>query len=156
MNVSIPISVPLNTSAAFNTVGIKNDFKLPKEVLSTAVCALNKSSPLNISGDFVDISDGGDQFILYLHFFEFEEQAKYQKKRIMNISFNGESVFPEPLTLQYWQPMTIAHKFEVNTSEIQILITATSDSHFPAMLNAYEIYRLPYQPNLTTAQDDGT
>ena len=136
---------------------MKDDFKLPREVLSTAVCTLNQFSSLDISEEVFAPSDD-DQFILYLHFFELEEQAKYHDKRIMSIFFNGESILLEPLTLHYWRPITIAHNFRMNNSSnnIQISIKSTTDSHFAAMLNAYEIYRLPPQPNLTTAQEDGT
>ena len=154
------IVVPLNTSVVFNTVGMKDDFKLPREVLSTVVCALKNSSSLIISESITASDD--DQFILYLHFFEFEEQAKFQNKRILSISVNGVRILPKPLILPYWQPITIAHNFtvKVNTTSsadnINISIASTSDSQFPAMLNAYEIYRVFPTANLTTAQQDGT
>jgi len=73
----------------------------------------------------------------------------------MSISINGpDGVTEPPLTLEYRKPTTIVMNIEKGNGIDNILIEATSDSELPAMLNAYEIFRV-IPEFLATQQDDG-
>ena len=146
--------VSINALAAFSIDGMNDDYRLPRAVLSTAVHAFNLSSSLHIYElDY----DSAYEYIFYLHFFEFEKQAQNQKKRLMDIAFNGESILPEPLTLNYWKPNTIIHRLKLDHDhgDIHISITSTPESDLPPMVNAYEIYTIRTPTSLPTNIEDG-
>ncbi|XP_028806284.1 putative leucine-rich repeat receptor-like protein kinase At2g19210 [Neltuma alba] len=140
-------SVPINTSSE----AIDNDsteYKLPKEVLSTAIQSLNPSFSLNISWDY----DTHHEYYVYLHFFDFVEQSQYQK-RIMKIAFTD--TIQDSVALEYQQLQTKSSPIPKGVSLTTISITSSPGSSLPPMINAYEIYKVPRQPNSTTDPDDG-
>lgn len=138
---------PKKTSSSINLDTLGETYKLPIEVLNSAVEAVNLSSSLEFM--FNHIKD--EEYYVYLHFFDFLPNSN--QKRIMNISINGPDGVTEPLTLAYQKPTTNVMHIEKGKGIDNILIEATSDSELPAMLNAFEIYRV-IPATLATQQDD--
>ncbi|KAI9071630.1 hypothetical protein K1719_046407 [Acacia pycnantha] len=139
-------SIPINTSSEAINDDSK-EFRLPKEVLSTAIQSLNPSSPLNINWGY----SKDQEYYVFLHFFDFKEHSQNQK-RSMEISFT--STIRDSVTLEYKQLQTKVHTIPEGVSFTNISITSTPGSSLPPMINAYEIYRAQHQPNSPTHQDD--
>ncbi|KAK7385209.1 hypothetical protein VNO78_30922 [Psophocarpus tetragonolobus] len=140
----------MKTSLAIDLDKLVDPYKLPAEVLSTAVKVF-KSKPLVFTQNYGTDSE----YYVYLHFFDFENM-KNEQKRILNIVINcfddDESTLP--LTLSYWKPNSIIVPVKQGKGITKILIEATSDSDLPAMLNALEIYRVVNQSDSATQQED--
>lgn len=140
----------MNTATAIDIGVSENTYKLPREVLRTAVRSHNVSSSLDIDLYFNNRSE----YYVYLHFFEFEEQSQKNQRWKMNISFTGNIIVP--VTLEYKKPLTVVQKFKQGEHIDRISIKSTSDSDSPPMLNACEIYEvLPQQnSNMDEGDDD--
>ncbi|KAK7373133.1 hypothetical protein VNO80_06531 [Phaseolus coccineus] len=146
----------MKTTLGIDLDTLNNPYKLPTEVLNTAVSALRLSDSVNIWRSY---SDTSFEYKVYLHFFDFEERVDSSEKRIMNVIVNGfgEGVHENVtrnISLSYNQLLTLQLTVEVGMGINNIFIKATPDSHLPAMLNAYEIYRVIPQSVSATHQDD--
>ncbi|WVY90806.1 hypothetical protein V8G54_036320 [Vigna mungo] len=147
----------MNTVLGIDLDTLNDPYKLPTEVLNTAVSALRLSDSVNIWRNYTDKSF---EYKVYLHFFDFEERVDSSEKRIMNVLINGfgEGVqdinVTENVSLSYKKLLTLQLTVEQGMGINNIFIKATPDSHLPAMLNAYEIYRLIPQSVSPTHQDD--
>ncbi|TKY56172.1 LRR receptor serine/threonine-protein kinase [Spatholobus suberectus] len=142
---------PMKTSSAIDLDNLVDPYKLPTEVLSTAVEVL-KSGSLEFTQNYSKDSE----YCVYLHFFDFKDRANKQR-RILNIIINGlddDDNVTQPLTLSYWKPNSIILPIKQGMGINKILIEATSDSALPAMLNALEIYRVVPQLDSATQQED--
>ncbi|RDX59427.1 putative leucine-rich repeat receptor-like serine/threonine-protein kinase, partial [Mucuna pruriens] len=143
---------PKKTSSAIDLDELVDPYKLPAEVLSTAVEA-SKSDSLEFTQNYGTESE----YHVYLHFFDFEDRGNKQN-RILNVVINGfddDDNVTQPLTVSYWKPNTIIIPIRQGMGIWNILIEATSDSDLPPMLNALEIYRVVPQLDSATQQEDG-
>ncbi|CAJ1971860.1 unnamed protein product [Sphenostylis stenocarpa] len=141
----------MNTSSAIDLDKLVDPYKLPAEVLSSAVKALNSNS-LEFTLNYVMDSE----YYVYLHFFDCEDRTNKQKRRL-NIVINGfddDNNVTQFLTLSYWKPQSIILPIKQGVGIWKILIEANSDSELPAMLNALEIYRVVPQLDSATQQED--
>ncbi|KAF7814195.1 putative LRR receptor-like serine/threonine-protein kinase [Senna tora] len=143
-------SKTINTSSAIDANGIQNTYKLPSQVLKTAIQSLSLNSSLEIYFD--KNTDKSYEYYVYLYFFEFEEQARTQK-RIMDITFNDVTILTQLFTPQYMKVVTIVRNI-TKVDQLRILIKSTPESDLPAMINAFEVYRVLHQPNSPTYQED--
>ena len=110
-------------------------------MLSTAVQPSIVGSPLSDIYDDEHL-DPTSEYYVYLHFFDFDEHAKTQR-RTLNINFNERAIL-NAFTPKFWKPYTI---FRNITREDYLHISVTTNSQLPAMLNAFEIYRVLPQSN---------
>ncbi|XP_027368356.1 putative leucine-rich repeat receptor-like serine/threonine-protein kinase At2g19230 [Abrus precatorius] len=141
---------PKKTSSAIDLDKLVDPYKLPSEVLSTAVEALNLSDSLEYTMNY----DADSEYYVYLHFFDFKDRAN-KMNRILNITINGfDDDVTQPLTLSYWKPNSVILPIKQGMGIYKILIEAISYSDLPAMLNALEIYRVVPQSDSATQQDD--
>jgi len=152
-----PNEKEMNTVLAIDLDTLNDPYKLPTEVLNTAVSALRLSDSVNIWRNY---SDRSFEYKVYLHFFDFEERVNKSEKRIMNVIVNGfgEGVHDnvtKNISLSYNELLTLPLTVEQGMGINNIFIKATPDSHLPAMLNAFEIYRVIPQSTSATHQDDG-
>ncbi|XP_047147987.1 senescence-induced receptor-like serine/threonine-protein kinase [Vigna umbellata] len=142
---------PLKTSSAIDLDKFDDPYKLPAEVLSSAVEARDSNS-LEFTLNYGTLSE----YYVYLHFFDFEDRTNKQKRRL-NIVINGfeDNNVTEFHTLSYWKPYTIILPIKQGMGIRKILIEANSDSdELPAMLNALEIYRVLPQSDSSTQEQD--
>ncbi|XP_028756234.1 probable LRR receptor-like serine/threonine-protein kinase At1g51880 [Neltuma alba] len=145
LQAKIGNSEPIGTSVAID--GDVSDYKLPKEVLSTAIRSRNGSSSL-----FIELDYGTDyEYYVYLHFFDFEEHSQDQQRK-MEISFTD--TIRENITLQYRKLKTIVKTIPKGVHLQNISIKSTPDSGLPPMINAFELYRVLPQPYSPTRDGD--
>ncbi|XP_028807037.1 putative leucine-rich repeat receptor-like protein kinase At2g19210 [Neltuma alba] len=145
-NRVIKNSEPINTSVAID--GDVSDYKLPKEVLGTAIRLRNGSSSLviDLEGYSADY-----EYYIYLHFFDFEEHSQNQQRK-MEITFTD--TIRENITLQHRVLKTVVKTIPKGVPLYNISITSTPDSGLPPMINAFEVYRVLPQPNSPTREGD--
>lgn len=146
-----PSSVPIKTSSNIDSHG--NDlYKLPVEVLRTAVQPVNGSRSLHYS---YDSSGFPSSFHLFcFHFAEIVETAGQDRLREFIITLNDFKI--GPITLEYLTPLSISSQIFPVQGVINFTIDATEESDLPPILNAMEFYRvltLQYSP---TDPSDGT
>ncbi|XP_028756241.1 probable LRR receptor-like serine/threonine-protein kinase At1g05700 [Neltuma alba] len=137
-------SEPMNTSVAID--GDNSDYKLPKEVLSTAIRSGNGSSSLVIP---LNYSRGYDYYVC-LHFYDFEDHSR---QRSMEITFTD--TIRENITLQHGVLKTVVTTIPRGEYLNNISITSILDSGLPPMINALEVYEVLLQPNSPTLERDG-
>ncbi|XP_054782793.1 probable LRR receptor-like serine/threonine-protein kinase At1g05700 isoform X3 [Prosopis cineraria] len=140
-------SRPISTSIAIDDDS--KEYKLPKEVLSTAITPLNSSFPLVVN---VNASTNHEYYV-YLHFFEFEKHSQNQQ-RSMDIAFT-DSIRDNNVTLEYLQLQTIVHRIPRELSLTNISITSSPGSTLPPIVNDLEIYRVRHKQNSPTREGDG-
>ncbi|KAK4267376.1 hypothetical protein QN277_024163 [Acacia crassicarpa] len=148
-NGQLENSERFNTSEAiYNEV---NEYKLPSEVLGSAVRAKNDSSSLYINTlKLIDFTADNEHYV-YLHFFDFEEHSQGQV-RSMNITFTDD--IREYVDLKSKDVYTLVRRIPKGVLVDRISITSTPGSGLPPMINAYEIYRALPQPNSPTHEQD--
>lgn len=133
----LPSSVPINTSSNIDIQGSGNLYKLPAEVLRTAVQPSNSSTgSLSFNSDY--------KYNVYFHFAEVEEFE--DKVREISIALNGvKRGILKPLSISF-------HKIKVEIT-FTIASAATMDSALPPILDAPEFYQLQQFPlSATTHQ----
>ncbi|ESW13058.1 hypothetical protein PHAVU_008G164300 [Phaseolus vulgaris] len=137
----------LKTSSAIDLDKLVDPYKLPAEVLSSAVEAKSLEFTLNYAMD--------SEYYVYLHFFDFKDRTNKQKRRL-NIVINDfdDNNVKQILTLSYWKPHSIILPIKHGMGLRKILIEADTDYELPAMLNALEIYRVVPQSDSSTQQED--
>ncbi|XP_054785070.1 putative leucine-rich repeat receptor-like serine/threonine-protein kinase At2g19230 isoform X3 [Prosopis cineraria] len=84
--------------------------------------------------------------------FEFEQQET-SKKRIMDVTFNDKSILTEPFTTQHLKLVTIVQNI-TQADHLRIVIKPTPEFDLPAMINAFEVYRVLNLPDSGTYQED--
>ena len=142
-------SVPINTSLDIDTQGSGNLYKLPAEVLRTAVQPSNGSKSLTYSSSF----NSDYEYNIYFHFAELEDFAEAQQREL-SITLNG--VKYRPVTLEYLKPLSISFQKLRIEGKIAFTIDATTESGPPPILNALEIYQLAQFQLSPTDPSDGT
>ncbi|KAK7301340.1 hypothetical protein RJT34_12203 [Clitoria ternatea] len=143
---------PTRTSLAIDLDELVDPYKLPAEVLSTAVEALDMSYSL----EFKENLGIDSEYYVYLHFFDYQDRENGQR-RLLDITINGfddDNDVRVPLTLSYWKPNSIVVPIKQGMGIYKISIEATLDSDLPVMLNALEIYRVVPQSDSATQQGD--
>ncbi|XP_054782537.1 probable LRR receptor-like serine/threonine-protein kinase MEE39 isoform X2 [Prosopis cineraria] len=148
LNGKIDNSKPIYTSEGIN-IDVK-EYRLPSDVLKTAVRAQNVSSSLYINLTSINFTADNEHYI-YLHFFDFEEHSNGEV-RSMEITFTD--TIREPVTLKHEDVRTLVKKIPKGVILNGISITSTPGSSLPPMINAYEIYRALPQPNTPTHEED--
>ncbi|KAL3005018.1 hypothetical protein AAZX31_08G195700 [Glycine max] len=139
----------INTTIDVNKSG--NDiYKVPAEVLKTAVQSFNRSYDLyyDYEIEWNVLLDKYSRYYVYFHFAEIQQLAP-GLRRIINITLNDENILSEPITLEYMKPVTISNKYATQGS-VRFLIRATAESDAPPILNAFEVYQLITDLNSTT------
>ena len=124
-------------------------YKLPSEVLRTAVQPSNNFDNLIFSLDL----DDSNEYCVYLHFAEIQRLPQGHK-RIINVTFHDTNSSYETTTLEYLKPVFLASK-NPTKGYARFTITAAAESDARPILNAYEIYKLVPQPNAPTDATDG-
>ncbi|XP_028756229.1 putative leucine-rich repeat receptor-like serine/threonine-protein kinase At2g19230 [Neltuma alba] len=99
-------TVRINTSMAIDSNTDENTFKLPKEVLSSAVQPGGANSSLDINMDYPD----GDYYV-YLHFYDFEDKSQNQQRKMV-ITFS-DGLASTWLRIQYSSVLGVAFDFYV-------------------------------------------
>lgn len=123
-------------------------YKLPLDVLRTAVQPLNHSKPIHANWTY----DASAQYYVFLHFAEIEKLPSAHK-RIINVTFGDNESLSHPLTLQYLKPVTLSSKIPT-IGYVTFTITASAESDTPPILNAFEIYEIiPQSYSPSNAQD---
>ncbi|XP_040934414.1 probable LRR receptor-like serine/threonine-protein kinase At1g51880 [Gossypium hirsutum] len=143
----LPRSVPINTSSDIDTQGSGNLYKLPVEVLRTAVRPFNGSNSLSYSSSFASSYD----YNLYFHFAELEFFE--DKQREISITVNG--ITQGPFTLEYLKPLSISfQRLRTVEGNITFTISTTMESGLPPILNALEYYQLKQFTDSATDPSD--
>ncbi|GMI77966.1 hypothetical protein like AT4G29990 [Hibiscus trionum] len=132
----LPNSVPIKTSSDFDTRGGGSSYKLPVEVLRTAVLPSHGSNSLT---DSFMLSMVSNEYNVYFHFAELEDFE--DKLREISITVNG-GITQGPFTLQYLKPLSISFQKLRIEGNFTFTIASTNESGLPPILNALEIYRL--------------
>ncbi|KAH1052129.1 hypothetical protein GYH30_021804 [Glycine max] len=128
-------------------------YKLPSQVLRTAVQSPNVSHPLQFDYDNLYAPlDKPYEYYVYFHFLEIQ-QLPIGKKRIINITLNYQTILTQPLVLEYLKPVTIAPQ-KTSSGSVLFNVSATSESDAPPILNAFEVYKLITQLDLPTQARD--
>ncbi|XP_022715074.1 putative leucine-rich repeat receptor-like serine/threonine-protein kinase At2g19230 [Durio zibethinus] len=144
-----PSSVPINTSLSTDHPG-NDSYKVPAEVLRTAVRPVNGSRSLNYF--YQSSRFPTSQYLVFFHFAEIEESAQ-DRLRQFTITLNGFK--SRLITLQYLRPFSINFQDLLIQGVINFTIDATEESDLPPILNALEYYRVLPLPFSPTDQSDG-
>lgn len=119
----------------------------------SAVKSFNRSFALNFDYNSVWSSlDRSFNYYVIFHFVEIEKLPPGHR-RVINISLNDENILPEPITLEYLKPVTIANV--TNHDNVRFNIRATSESDAPPILNAFEVFRIISPIAYPTNKRDG-
>ena len=131
-----PNSVPINTSSDIDIQNNNDSYRLPPEVLRTAVQPSSDYHSLSFYNSNTANNTGG----IYVCF-HFAEIAKLTqgKKREFIIDVNGGSYISEPITLDYIKPLSICLN-RIFEGQFHFVINATTGSDLPPILNAIELY----------------
>ncbi|KAF7814188.1 putative LRR receptor-like serine/threonine-protein kinase [Senna tora] len=130
----------LNGSVDIDPATTNDPYKLPSQVLRSAAQSYNLSYSLNFDYDSIwkDL-DKSSKYYVYFHFAEIQK-LPLGHKRIINITLDDKTVL-SPLTLEYLKPLTITPQ-NATQGYVRFNISATSQSHAPPILNAFEVYKL--------------
>ncbi|XP_065633076.1 putative leucine-rich repeat receptor-like protein kinase At2g19210 isoform X2 [Quercus suber] len=141
-------SVRINTSSDIDVQDSNDGYKLPAQVLRTAVQASGAYNN-TLSYPFPGISHR--RWYVCFHFAEIAELTQ-GKKREFIISVNRGDYTSKPITLEYLTPLSICpnRTFE---SPFHFSIDATMESDLPPILNAFELYSVA--PLLSKPTDHG-
>ncbi|GMY34440.1 putative leucine-rich repeat receptor-like protein kinase, partial [Fagus crenata] len=141
-DVFISKSVSIKTSSDIDTNDSNNIYKLPAQVLSTAI---KPASGYTLRYDLSNYVQ--NIYYVCFHFAEIEE-VKEGEIREFFIDVNEGNYISEPITLEYLKPFSRCPN-KTFEGHFNFTINATAKSNLPPLLNALEIYRvlsLPYLP----------
>ncbi|KAK8608407.1 hypothetical protein V6N13_023831 [Hibiscus sabdariffa] len=143
----LPNSVPLITTLDVDTQGSSNLYKLPDELLRTAVLPSNGSNSLT---DSFFLSMVSDEYNVYFHFAELE----YFEDKLRQLSITVNGITQGPFTLEYLKPLSISFQKLRIVGNFTFTIATTNESGLPPILNALELYRLrKFQRSATDSSD---
>ncbi|KAL4625936.1 hypothetical protein ACB092_05G059900 [Castanea dentata] len=130
-------SVPINTSSVIDIQNNNDSYKLPSEVLRTAVQPSSGYHSLSYS-DPPGYNSGN--WCVCFHFAEIVKLTQ-GKKRVFIISVNGGTYTytSEPITLDHLKPLSICLN-RIFKAHFSFVINATTGSDLPPILNAFEYY----------------
>ncbi|CAK7322528.1 unnamed protein product [Dovyalis caffra] len=144
-------SVPISTTTSIDVQGSEDPYRLPAEVLITAVRPGNGTNSLSYSYTYPYKVNFTPEFLFYFHFAEIEQIAQGQVREF-TITLNG--IKDGPFTLEYLKPLTIHPNKSVQGDHVNFSIDATSRSDLPPILNAFEIFAVWSLPVSPTNQAD--
>jgi len=147
-------SVSIGTETNIDIQGSDDPYRLPVEVLRTAVQPQNGLNSLSYNYTSPYKENFTPEFRVYFHFAEILEQTAPGKLREFTITLN--SLNYGPFTLEYLKPLTIRSNItQVQEGQVRFSIDATLRSDLPPILNAFEIFVLWPLPDSPTNQTDG-
>jgi len=153
LDVNLIDSVSIGTETNIDIQGSDDPYRLPVEVLRTAVQPRNGLNSLSYNYTLVYKENFTPEFRVYFHFAEIEQIAP-GKLREFTITLNGLKY--GPFTLEYLKPLTKGpYKLQVPEDQVRFSIDATLRSDLPPILNAFEIFILWPLPHSPTNQTDG-
>ncbi|XP_039155588.1 LOW QUALITY PROTEIN: probable LRR receptor-like serine/threonine-protein kinase At4g29180 [Eucalyptus grandis] len=137
-------SVSNTTAIATST---SNDaYKVPPEVLMSAIQAQNVTDPLSL---FWTSNDSTIVWYIYFHFVELQ----MQKDQFRELTVYVQDTFVKTIMLKNLKPMTIA-SLPISEHNLSFTINATAHSSLPPLLNAIEFFTTMQLPNSPTFLDD--
>ena len=144
-------SVPINTSLAIDVQSSNDSYKLPLEVLKTAV-----QPPKGYHALHFDDNTSADVTKRYVcfHFAEIEKLTQGEKREFI-IDVNGGNYISEPIMLDHLKPLSICLN-QIFEGHFSFSINATTRSDRPPILNAFELYYVIssfYLLNATDSRD---
>eukprot|EP00258_Populus_trichocarpa_P030877 XP_024446896.1 probable LRR receptor-like serine/threonine-protein kinase At1g05700 isoform X1 [Populus trichocarpa] len=152
LDVNLIDSVSIGTETNIDIQGSDDPYRLPVEVLRTAVQPRNGLNSLSYNYTLVYTENFTPEFRVYFHFAEIEQIAP-GKLREFTITLNGLKY--GPFTLEYLKPLTKGpYKLQVPEDQVRFSIDATLRSDLPPILNAFEIFILWPLPHSPTNQTD--
>ncbi|KAK4784525.1 hypothetical protein SAY86_018893 [Trapa natans] len=141
--------VPLNIRETTSLSNNNDAYKVPAEVLQTALSTSDVNSPISLYWN----SNSNYTWVIYFHFAELKDFPSGQLREF-NITVNGN--FLKNVTLEYLKPVTVASDF-VSGSKINFTIQAIQQSgKLPPILNAIELFTIIKHLSTPTALDDIT
>ncbi|KAH8481179.1 hypothetical protein H0E87_031219 [Populus deltoides] len=153
LDVNPDDSVSIRTETNIDIQGSDDPYRLPVEVLRTAVQPLNGLYSLSYNYTLLYTENFTPEFLVYFHFAEIE-QIEPGEIREFTITLNGLNY--GPFTLEYLKLLTIGpNKLQVPEDQVMFSIDATWRSDLPPILNAFEIFELRPLPDSPTNQTDG-
>ncbi|KAL3565650.1 hypothetical protein D5086_033696, partial [Populus alba] len=146
-------SVSIGTETNIDIQSSDDPYRLPVEVLRTAVQPRNGLNSLSYNYTSPYKENFTPEFRVYFHFAEILEQTAPAKLREFTITLNGLNY--GPFTLEYLKPLTIRSNItQVQEGQVRFSINATLRSDLPPILNAFEIFVLWPLPDSPTNQTD--
>ncbi|KAK3018455.1 hypothetical protein RJ639_004272 [Escallonia herrerae] len=136
-------------SSASEADASANGYRAPLEVLNTAARPGNGTESLELSWS---TSDPNSQFYIYMYFVELEQFGRNQS-RVLNVSWNGTSLFG-PLVPNRFYATTVTNSKALVGKEHQISVYKAGNSTLPPILNAIEIYMVIQTNESSTFGDD--
>ena len=128
--------VIVNNTESLQIQSTDDPYKVPSEVLRTAVQPLDNVNLLNYSEQFQGLLT---YFNVYLHFVEVQRIPE-GRKREFTITVNGNQ--SEPITPQYLKPLTLDYQIRQSVNgfvSFVIKFESTQQSDLPPILNGFEI-----------------
>ncbi|GMY34406.1 putative leucine-rich repeat receptor-like serine/threonine-protein kinase [Fagus crenata] len=151
-NGFISKSVSINTSSDIDTNDSYNIYKLPAQVLSTAI---KPASGYTLHYNLPDYNDdSSNEYYVCFHFAEIEELKEGEIREFL-IDVNVGNYTSEPITLEYLKPFSRCPN-KTFEGYFNFTISATAKSNLPPLLNALEIYKVISLPDLPTDPGDGS
>ncbi|XP_038707290.1 probable LRR receptor-like serine/threonine-protein kinase At4g29180 [Tripterygium wilfordii] len=141
--------IPINTTSNITASSSGTVYKLPAQVLRTAVMPQKNKTDLSY---YLTLNPQREYYFCF-HFMEFEEVAEAQSRRI-TITLNNINYVSNPITLDYLQPQSLCPQAAPLRGNANFTISKTTDSGLPPILNAFEIYHGRPLQQSPTNQDD--
>jgi hypothetical protein len=143
--------VSIDTYSDIDTNDSTNIYKLPAQVLSTAI---KPASGYTLRYDLGNYDqDSSYEYYVCFHFAEIEE-LKEGEIREFFIDVNEGNYISENITLEYLKPFSRCPN-QTFEGHFSFTINATAKSNLPPLLNALEIYHVFSLPDLPTDPGDG-
>ena len=143
--------VPTNASLAIDMQGSNDSYKLPLEVLRTAIQPPSGYHALHFEDDNSD--DVSERYVCF-HFAEIAKLTQGMKREFI-IDVNGGNYISEPIILDHLKPLSICLN-QTFKGHFSFSINATTASDLPPILNAFELYYVTsplYLLNATDSRD---
>ncbi|XP_038707288.1 probable LRR receptor-like serine/threonine-protein kinase At4g29180 [Tripterygium wilfordii] len=141
--------IPINTTSNITAFNSNTVYKLPAQVLRTAVMPQMNNTFLAYYWNL----DNDKEYYVFFHFMEFELVSQAQPIR-MTITFDSINYVSYPITLDYLKPQSLCPQNAPLKGNANFTISKTTDSNLPPILNAHEVYyAIPLQQSPTN-QDD--
>nr|XP_023910663.1 G-type lectin S-receptor-like serine/threonine-protein kinase CES101 [Quercus suber] len=150
-----PNSVKINTSSDIDIQNNNDSYRLPPEVLRTAIQPSNGDNSL-IYDSPPSYNTGNLCFCF--HFAEISKLTQGKKREFIISVYGGTDTYTsEPITLDHLKPLSICVNRRIE-GPFRFVINATTRSDLPPILNAFELHSVIPQFDLhepTNSRDDG-
>ena len=140
-----PNSVPINTSSDIDIQNNNDSYRLPPEVLRTAVQPSNGDNSLIY--DSPPFYNTGNMCFCF-HFGEISKLTHGKKREFIISVYGGTDTYTsEPITLDHLKPLSICLNRRIE-GHFRFVISATTRSDLPPILNAFELHNVIPQSDL--------